>query len=363
MNSTGETIIYVGTYTNGKSEGIYTVKMDKDGRLEVTGLAARLRNPTYMALSRDGKYLYSILENENTDGKTGGAAAAFELDGKTGTLGLLNIAPTIGKGPCYLTVDKNNRRLYTANYAEGSVTAFSLERDGSIGRLLSHIRHQGSGPDRKRQEGPHAHCVVLTPEETALCAVDLGLDQIIMYDLSAAPDGAISDEHRRITRIRPRSGPRHLAFHPNGKFAYLINELSSDITVLHYSPEAEEFLQKQYISALPESYKGENTCAAVKISSDGRFLYASNRGHDSIAIYNIDAETGILTACGRQPAAVSFPRDFEICPGGGILVAAGQYSGTLASFSIDKETGSLEPTGYTVPVDEAVCVKFGPPAF
>lgn len=361
LNKNSDNMIFVGTYTKGSSEGIYSVNLDeRTGQLEVAGLAAELENPTYLTLSRDGRYLYAVLETESFMGNAGGAVAAFAAGGCAGTLELLNIQSTIGRGPCHLSTDIHNHYLFTANYTEGSVTAFSLECDGRIGSVLSHIHHQGNGPNRERQEGPHAHCVVLTPDGKALCAVDLGIDQLVIYDLDS-PDGTINSARSRLTGIKPGSGARHLVFHPEGKHAYLINELSSDIVIFCYSVNAGSFIPVQYISALPENFVSESYGAAVHVSPNSKFLYASNRGHDSIAIFHIHPDSGMLKICGHQSTFGSYPRDFAIHPAGNFLVAANQYSGTLVSFHVDNDTGLLEPTGSIVSLEDAVCLKFGSP--
>ena len=360
MNSAKDCTIYVGTYTGGASEGIYAVNLDmQTGRLEIAGLAAKLQNPSYLVFSMDGEYIYAVLENESYEGETGGAAVALRTTGREGSLELLNIRSTIGRGPCHLAVDSSNRHLYTANYSEGSVTMFSLEADGRIGDVSGYIKHKGSGPNKKRQEGPHAHCTVLTPDEEILCVVDLGIDRILMYDLTGSCR-EISYKENGEQLIKPGSGPRHLVFHQNGRFAYLVNELSSDIAVLEYDAAGKEFTLKQSISALPEDYNSISYCGAIKISPDGRFVYASNRGHDSIAIFRIDTETGMLVPCGYQPTLGSYPRDFEFDPSGKYVIVANQQSGNLVSFYVNGETGMLEPTGNIISLDDAVCVKFTP---
>ena len=352
-------IAYIGTYTQGESEGIYAFDVNTEtGQLEGKGVSARLENPSYLAIDKKNRYLYSVMETDHFNGTPSGAVAAFAIHRQTGNLTPLNFESTKGQVPCHITTDSFNRFLFAANYRDGNVSAFPLNADGSLGPVSTIIQHQGSGPNKERQERAHAHFVSLTPEENYLCAVDLGIDKIMVYQFDPAA-GSLTLDEKRSAAIRPGSGPRHLAFHPNGKFVYLVNELSSDVVFLKYSIDF-TFTAEQYISTLPEGYAGTNTCAAIHVSPDGRYLYASNRGHDSIAIYRIDAQTGKLEFVAHTPTDGKDPRDFAIDPTGKYLYAANQNSDTIVSFAIHQETGELQPLGQVISVPSPVCIKFVP---
>lgn len=350
-------IAYIGTYTSGNSEGIYIFNMNSEtGRLEQLGTASDIANPSYLAISKDNKYLYSVIETEKFNGELGGGVASFTIDRSTGKLNLINTKGTKGVAPCHLCVNESNSSLYVANYGEGTVSSFSLDSKGGIDSLTSILVHEGWGPDVDRQEKAHAHCVVLTAKEEYLCAVDLGIDETRLYNLSNNRSLLFSAEHS--IALNPGSGPRHIIFHANGKFAYIINELGSTVTVLNYSETDYKFSVVQYISTLPDGYEGENAPGAIHISPDGKFLYASNRGHDSIAVFKINKSSGKLELVSHSATEGKYPRDFEIDPTGKYLYVANQLSDNVTAFAICSDTGKLEPLGITYNIPSPVCIKF-----
>ena len=360
---------YVGTYTSGESEGIYVFEVDSNtGSLKLIGAAGavskttggsfeKLRNPSYQVLSSNFEYLYSVLEIQSYGNKENGAVAAFKIDKETGIPQFINCQSAGGKAPCHISTNKAGTYIFAANYADGTAAVFPVLEDGSLSEASCVITHQGFGPNKERQEKAHTHFVSLTPDEKFLCAVDLGIDRIMVYRFDNATGKLYPALHPEVV-IRPGSGPRHIVFHPSGEFAYLINELSSDIVSFEYSSEDGSFSELQYISTLPEGYNDINYCAAIHVSDDGQYLYGSNRGHDSIAIFKIDSLTGKLALIDIVSTFGSFPRDFQIEPSGKYLYVANQNSNTIVTFRIIPETGIIEATGDIVTTPSPVCIKF-----
>jgi 6-phosphogluconolactonase len=340
---------YIGTYTKGDSKGIYKFTLDKEmGSLDDALLAAEIGNPTYLTISKDAKHLYSVAKI----GTTGGTAAFSIRD--DGTLQLINYQVEEGSSPCHVNLDSKNRYLLSANYHKGEVSSYPIKEDGSVESPSSKVKHEGSGPHADRQQKAYAHYISQTPDEKYVCAVDLGSDKLFVYTLE---DGILNNRDDLNFSTRPGSGPRHLVFHPNGRFSYILTELTSNVIALEYSPE-EGFKELQYISALPEGFLGESWASAIRITPDGNYLYAGNRGHDSIAVFKIDQNTGKLQFVEHAAANIKEPRDFNIDPSGSFLIAANQNSNTVISFSIDKSTGRLTPTGSSISVPSPVCVEF-----
>ncbi|NJD04847.1 MAG: lactonase family protein [Ruminiclostridium sp.] len=348
---------YVGTYTGGESKGIYIFRFNTlTGKLEFIDTSSELENPSYLCISKDSSFLYAVMETQVYNGESGGAAAAYCIDKETGKLRLLNIRPTKGKDPCHLTTDSHNRFLFVSNYSEGTLTVFPLEKDGHIGSISSIISHKGSGQDKVRREESHMHYAALTPDERYLCAVDLGLDKVSVYDFSTQ-NGCSAASEKLSINIKPGSGPRHMEFSPNGNFAYLLTELSSEVVVLKYSKDG-RFDQIQTVSTLPSNYKGTNDCAAIHISPGGEFLYASNRGHDSLTLFKTDQNTGMLKMLSHISTQGKTPRDFIIDPSGKFLLAANQHSHTLVTYEISPESGQPELSCNTIGIPNPVCIKF-----
>lgn len=352
----GKLVAYIGTYTNEEHDGIYIYNVDEaTGRLQNAGIAPKIDNASYLIVDKNNKYLYSVIETEEFNGENGGAVAAFSIDKNTGMLNLLNVQPTKGKAPCHLCVDKEHKNLYTANYNEGTASVFPLNIDGSIAPISQVIEHKGQGPNKERQEKPHVHFVKFAFDEKYLCVVDLGIDSVVMYDVDKSSRTLTPDNNLSV-KIKAGSGPRHLEFHPEGKYLYVINELSSDIVVLKYCKEDNKFEEVQTISTLSEEYNGTSYSAAIAISSDGNFLYASNRGDDSIAAYKIDKATGMLTLIAHYSSQGKWPRDIKIDPTGNYVYAANQNSDSVACFKVNK-SGELKFLE-SIKVQSPVCITF-----
>jgi 6-phosphogluconolactonase len=350
--------VYIGTYTGAKSKGIYSARFDpKTGQLTQPELAAETKNPTFVAIHPNHRFLYAVGEFDRFQGKPEGAVSAFSIDPKTGALTLLNQQPSGGAGPCHVAVDPKGKCVLVANYGSGSIAALPLTADGKLGEPASVIQHHGSSVNHDRQSGPHAHFITTIPGENVAVTCDLGLDQVLFYDLDGTKAG-LKPHDPPFVSIKPGSGPRHLAFHPNKRWAYLINEMGSTITVFHFGGKHGSFSETQTISTLPKDFSGSSSGAEVTVHPNGRFVYGSNRGHDSIAIFSVDPKTGDLTSVGYQSTQGKTPRHFAIDPSGKWLLAENQDSNNIVIFSIDAKTGFLTPTGETIELGAPVCLEF-----
>src|SRR3954454_16569791 len=285
--------VYIGTYTGPQSKGIYAAKFDADtGKLETPVLAGELTRPSFVAIHPNRKYLYAVSETGTS------TVSAFEIDPKTGTLTLLNTVPAKGSSACHLVVDRTGKSLVVANYGNGSVSVFRVGADGRLSESTADVQHSGSGPDRSRQRGPHAHAVVLSPDNRFVFVPDLGMDQILTYRLDPA-QATITAHDPPFVAVPPGSGPRHFAFHPNGKFAYSVNEMKSSVTAFSYDRGKGALTSLQTIANLPDDFTGVDNSAEIDLDAAGKFLYASNRGADSITIYKVDPKKGTLTTVDR----------------------------------------------------------------
>jgi 6-phosphogluconolactonase len=340
---------YIGTYTKGESKGIYSFKLDYiEKRIVDIKLAAALENPTYLTISDNQKYLYSVIKKA----EFGGVAAFSILE--NGELSAINDQAAEGSPPCHVSVDSKNRYVFTANYHKGTVESHLLDsEDGSVQPVVSSMKHEGSGPD-PRQEKAHTHYAGLTPDEKYLAVVELGIDALITYKVNE--NGTL--EKANLLPIKAGSGPRHLAFHPNGKYAYIMTEFSSEVIALTYHPENGRFTEKQSISTLPEDFKENNQGSAIHISRDGRFVYAGNRGHNSIAVFRVNEETGELSFLEHTSTEGDWPRDFEIDPSEKFIVASNQESSTIVLYARDESNGRLTLLQSDIKVPYPVCVKF-----
>jgi len=351
-------LVYFGTYTQGKSKGIYVSRFDPaTGRFSAAELAAETKNPSFLFLHPNQQFLYAVGEISDFQGKGTGAVSAYGLDAKTGKLTLLNQQPSGGAGPCHLAVDKTGRCVLVANYGSGSIAALSIQSDGQLGQPGTIIQHTGSSVDRQRQEGPHAHFIIPAPHNHFALACDLGLDQVLVYHLDPAM-ASLSPNTPAFCSIKPGSGPRHLAFHPNGRLAYLINEMGSSLTALSYDEKSGVLTELQTVSTLPEKFAGNNSCAEVQVHPSGKFVYGSNRGHDSIVVFATDSASGQLKYVEHQSTRGKTPRHFAIVPGGQWLVAENQDSNNVVVFRIDPDSGRLTPTGQPLEVGAPVCAQF-----
>ncbi|MBI1792348.1 MAG: lactonase family protein [Acidobacteria bacterium] len=358
--SKGEYWMYIGTYTRQNSKGIYVYRFDPaSGKATPAGLAAETSNPSFLTVHPNRRFLYAVNEIGNYNGQRAGSASAFAIDRKTGRLTHLNTVSSRGGGPCHLSVDKTGKNLLVANYGGGSIAVLPIGADGRLGEATTFIQHEGSGADPKRQQGPHAHSIHPARGNRFVIATDLGLDQVLSYRFDAAK-GLLTPNQPPFTKLAPGAGPRHFAFHPAGRFAYVINEMKSTVTALAYDAARGSFQELQTVTTLPQDFQGENNTAEVQVHPSGKFLYGSNRGHDSIAIFAIDAAKGTLTPIDRVSTQGKTPRNFGIDPTGAWLLAANMGSDNIVAFRIDLATGRLTPTGQVLEAGSPVCVKFVP---
>ncbi len=349
--------VYLGTYTQGESEGIYVAPFDaRTGEVGEAKLAAKSTNPSFVALHPSGDYLYAVGETGDFEGKPSGCVHAFSVDRATGSLRHLNTQASGGSGPCHLSVDRAGRAVLVANYGGGSAVSLAIGSDGRLGEMLSLQQHEGSSVNAGRQAAPHAHSINLDHANRFAFVADLGIDQIVGYRYE---DGYLRREGAPPSvALAPGSGPRHFAFHPTRAFAYVINELRSTITVFGYDPSSGKLDTRQTISTLPDDYPQPSYTAEVVVHPSGKFVYGSNRGHDSIAVFQVDDETGGLTRVQIQSTQGKTPRNFAVDPTGRFLLAENQDSGSVVTFRIDSDTGKLAPTGSVRNVPMPVCIKF-----
>lgn len=353
--------VYIGTYTGpDKGKGIYLYDFDlASGALKEVAVAAEVASPSFLALSRDETHLYSIGEVSEFKGKREGAVSAFSVDRATGKLTLLNQQPSGGDGPCHVSITSDGKVVLVANYTGGSVASFPVQADGKLGEAASVIQHTGKGTDLSRQSEPHAHGIWPAPGDVFVITCDLGLDKVISYrcDLKTGAlakrfdDGTTGD-------VPPGHGARHAAFSPNTQNLYVINEMGNSMTVFSWDAKAGAMVPIQTIDTLPMGFPGKSYCAEVVVHPSGKFVYGSNRGHDSITVFSADKETGKLTFVDNTKMAGKWPRNFNVDPTGQWLIAAGEHSGTLEVFKIDPATGKLTPTGEPVKCPQPGCVIF-----
>ncbi len=358
--SHGKYIFYVGTYTEdgSKSKGIYAYRFDADSA-EITslGVAAETTNPSFVALHPNGRFLYAVNEVGNYKGPNSGGVSAFSIDHATGKLTLLNEVPSRGADPCYITVDKTGKYVLVANYTGGSVTVFPVLPDGKLGEASAFIQHNGHGTNPQRQEKAHAHSIDLSPDNRFAMVDDLGLDELFVYKFNSV-NGSLTPNSPPFARLDPGSGPRHFVLSPTGKFAYVISEMKSTVTAFSNDEKTGKLHPLQTISALPKDFTGQNDDAEIQMHPSGKFLYASNRGSDTITVFAIDPGKGTLTPVEYTPTQGKVPRSFEIDPTGRFLFAENQKSDNIVVFRIDAKTGRLTPTGKVLEVASPVCVKF-----
>jgi 6-phosphogluconolactonase len=353
--------VFVGTQTGGKStsKGIYRLELDPaTGRLTTAELAAEAEQPTFLTINPNGKFLYTVGEYAKIGDKKAGAISAFALDAKTGNLRFLNRQSSGGGGPCHVSLDREAKCVLAANYNTGSVCCLPIKSDGSLGEATAFIQHQGKSVVPGRQDGPHGHSINVDPTNKLAIAADLGLDKLLLYNFDASK-GTLQPHEPPAVDLAKGAGPRHFAFHPNGKFAYSINELDSTVTPLVYDAGKGSFTALKTVSTLPQPTKGNST-AEVVVHPSGKFLYGSNRGHNSIAIFAIDEKTGQLTPQGHQAKDIKTPRNFALDPTGTLMLVANQDGDSILVFRVDLKTGQLTPTESRVDVPRPVCVRFVP---
>lgn len=356
-----ELLVYVGTYTSGKSVGIYLYRLDLgDGSLKQAGTTEGVVNPSYLTIDRVRRRLYAVNEVDEYEGVKGGAVSAFEIEPKSGALRLINRRSSKGGSPCYVTAADSGRFVLVANYMGGNVAVLPVSGDGSLGEATQVVQFKGSGPNRERQEAPHAHSVLLDPANEFAYACDLGTDRVMAYRFVRG-SGRLTPAEQASVSLKPGAGPRHMDFTPNGRFAYVLNELDATITVFERFRATGALKVLETIPTLPADFKGQNTSADIHVAPGGNFLYCSNRGHDSVAAFRIDPATGRLTLIGHTPTGGKTPRNFVIDPTGAFLLAANQNSDSVVTFHIDPRTGALRPTGHGAEVPAPVCLKLTTP--
>ena len=357
-----EWLAYFGTYTGKKSKGIYVARFNPaTGKLSAPELAAEAISPSFLAVHPKGKWLYAVNEIDNFTGKKSGGVSGFAIDAKSGKLSPINQQSTVGGGPCHVSLDASGRVVLVANYGGGSVASYRVDKKGFLSSDVSFIQHQGSGVNRGRQEAPHGHAIVTDPGNKFALACDLGLDKVLIYKLDAKK-GSLTPNDPPFGRVAQGSGPRHIAFHPSGKFAWVINEMVCTVTSFSFDPKRGELKELQTISSLPADTKmipSYNT-AEILAHPSGKFVYGSNRGHDTLAVYAVDRKQGTLKLVEHVSTQGKTPRSFGIDPSGRWLLAANQSSDTVVVFAIDPATGKLKPTGQSIEVGSPVSVVFAP---
>jgi len=350
-----ESLLYVGTYTNGKSEGIYVYRMNSDsGELKHAVTVKGVSNPSFLAIDPGRRFLYAANESGEFAGRKGGGVTAFAIDRQSGDLRKLNEQHSPGV-PCHVSVHPSGRFVMAANYGGGNVVIYPVRADGSLGEPTDVAQHTGKGADPKRQDGPHTHCAIPDAAGRYVFAPDLGIDKVMIYRVDLkngklVPNGFFA--------TKAGAGPRHFDFHPSGKFAYVISELDSKLTALAYDKEKGALAELQTVSALPADFSGTSYCADVHVHPSGKFLYGSNRGHDSIVAFAIDQSTGKLSLIAHESTRGKWPRNFAINPTGELLLVANQNTDNVVAFRIDQQTGKLTATGQTTEIPSPVCLKF-----
>jgi 6-phosphogluconolactonase len=350
-------VVFIGTYTEhegSQSKGIYLYRMDPaSGELTFAWEAQGVLNPSFLDLHPQRNFLYAVNEIETFAGQEGGGVSAFSVDPASGELQLLSAYSSRGKSPCYISIEATGRFALVANYSSGNVAMLPIQTYGSLGPATAVDQHAGSSVDPERQTAPYAHCIRPDPTNRFAIATDLGADKLFIYRMDL--ENGKLEAHAEV-RVQPGAGPRHLIFHPNGQYLYLLNELNSTVIVYRYHPDAGSLEEIQTLSTLPPGFQGENLCADLHIW--GKYLYASNRKHDSIAWYLIDENTGRLAYQGEVPSGGKEPRGCVIDPSGSFLLAAHEKSDNVVIFKIDPGTGGLSRTGQEAKLSKPVCVRF-----
>lgn len=350
--------VFVGTYTGGDSisKGVYSCEFDAEtGKLSDPVLAAELINPSFLAIHPSGKYLYAVNEVSEGPGRGNGAVTALTINAD-GTLTKINHQASEGGAPCHCNVDATGTNLLIANYGGGNVAVYPIAEDGSLKPVSCNIQHEGSSVDKSRQEAPHAHSINVSSDNKFAYAADLGLDKILIYKLDVEAH-TLSPADQPAALVTPGGGPRHFSIHPSGKFAYTNNEMTMVVTGFSRNPEDGSLRAIQEISTIPAGFNGRKSTAECLVHPSGKFLYVSNRGHETITAYTIDQETGLLTYVENEPTGGKEPRNFFIDPSGKWLLAENQNSDTIYVFSIDQRTGALKQTGDFVTVGRPVCIR------
>lgn len=353
-------LVYFGTYTGTKSKGIYVSRFDAaTGKLSEAELAVETKNPSFLAIPSKGNQLYAVGEVNAVPGQRAGAVSAFAREPGTGKLTLLNQQTSGGAGPCHLSLDAKGRCLLVANYGSGNLAALPVRADGSLAEATNVIQHTGSSVHPQRQTGPHAHCVLPSPDNRFALACDLGLDKVLVYRLDQTTARLMPNDPP-FARVAHGAGPRHLAFHPNGKFVYVINEIDLTITTFSYDAARGVLFEEQNLSTVPPDYAvtEKDSTAEIAVHPSGRFVYGSNRGSDSISVFAVEPKTGKLTRVQTESTQGKAPRHFAIDPTGRWLLAENQNSDSVVVFAVDPASGRLKSTGQSITVGSPVCAVF-----
>jgi 6-phosphogluconolactonase len=349
-------VVFVSAFTKGDDGAIHAFQFDsKTGVLKPLHRTTDLEHPFFLAVSQDQRFLYAI-DTEQFGGKENESVAAYAIQGRTGMLKRLNEQSAKGTASCYLDIDATGKTVVVANYSTGSVAAFPVQKDGSLGEAASFVQHEGSSVNPNRQKAPYAHSIVISPDNRFALAADLGIDKILIYRLDAAAAGLTANDAQAFASVPPGSGPRHLTFHPNGKRVYVINELKNTVTFFDYSAKFGKLTSRQTISTVPADFDGVSHTADLKITPDGNFLYGTNRGHDSIASYRID-DDGRLSLLSIDPSLGKGPQNLLITPDGKWLICANMPGNNVVVFKIDSKSGGLTATGDPVVVPMASCIR------
>jgi 6-phosphogluconolactonase len=352
-------IFYVGTYTVHGSKGIYAYRFDSaTGKSASLGLASESANPSFLAIASSGKFLYAVNENSKFNGQPTGAVSAFAIQPKTEELALLNQVSSRGEGPAHIALDRSGKYALVSNYDSGNIAVFPLLQDGRLGESTAFVQHKGSSVNPQRQEGPHAHAAVFSPDNRFAIVADLGLDQLLVYRFDAA-QGTLGSAPQ-IVRAVPGAGPRHLVFDATGRYIYVINEMQSTVVTYAYDAANGALSELQIVSALPKGFAGTSTAAEIEMHLSGKFLFASNRGDDSIGVFAVDRKDGTLTPVEIDSSGGKTPRNFALDPTGAWLLAANQDSDDIVFFRVDPSTGHLTRSGQVLHVPSPACVRFVP---
>ena len=356
--SADEPLVFISSFAAGDKGAIHAYQLETEtGALKLIHRTTDVENPFFIVVSRDQKFLYSI-HAKSFGGKDPEQVAAYALEGRTGRLKLLNRQSSRGTASCYLDIDSTGKTVVVANYSTGNVASLPVKEDGSLGEAASFFQHAGSSVDPARQKGPYAHCIVVSPDNRFAFAADLGLDQVLSYRLDAGT-AKLSPNQPPFVKSPPGAGPRHLTFHPNGKHVYVINELKNSVTLFDYVAESGTLTERQTISTLPEGFKGTSHCADLKITPNGRFLFGTNRGHDSIAAYRL-GDDGRLALIGIEPSLGNGPQNLLIAANGKLLLSANMSGNNVAVFRIDAQTGGLKSVGEPVAIPSPSCIRLLP---
>ena len=350
-------LIYVSAFAAGEKGAIHTFRFDSEtGALKPQHQTTDVYHPFFLVISPDGRFLYSI-DTEKFGGEENEFVAAYSIEKQTGMLTRLNRQSAIGSASCYLDIDSSGKTVVLANYSSGSVAALPVREDGSLGEATSFVQHEGSSVNPRRQKAPYAHSIVISPDNRFALAADLGIDKVLTYRLDAANSKLTVNEAQPSVAVDPGSGPRHLTFHPNGNSVYLINELKNTVTYFGYESASGKLKSQQTISTLPADFDGVTHTADLKITPDGKFLYCTNRGHDSIAAYRI-ADDGMLSLIRIEPSLGKGPQNLLITPDGKWLLCANMPGNNVVVFRIDSKSGKLTATGDPVTVPMASCIRW-----